>query len=142
MSIPPHKIRCLKTSACNKSNQLGSLPSCLFLAKSDPSPPYTQLHCVTKPELAIPHSFSSLPMCVIPTISPKQTCLQSRRRMLVTEPNTASHSTAEASPFPRGPLAVLLTSRREIGLCSLLRALLTHASLLKLFCFLFQEGTY
>lgn len=85
MLTPLHKIRFIKTSACKKSNQLESLPSCLFLANSDPAPAYMQLYCVTKSELAVPHSFSSLPMCVIPTLSPKQICPQSHR-MLVTEP--------------------------------------------------------
>lgn len=82
---PPHKIRLIKTSAYKKSNQLESLTSRSFLANSDPAPAYMQLYCVTKSELAVPHSFFSLPMCVIPTLSPKQICPQSHR-MLVTHP--------------------------------------------------------
>lgn len=80
----PHKIGFIKTSVHKKSHQLESLPSRLLLADSDPTLVYMQLYCITKPEQAIPHSFSSLSMCVTPTISPKQICPQSHR-MLVTE---------------------------------------------------------
>lgn len=60
----PHKIGFIKTSVHKKSHQLESLPSRLLLADSDPTLVYMQLYCITKPEQAIPHSFSSLSMCV------------------------------------------------------------------------------
>lgn len=55
---------------------------------------------------------------------------------------TASHRRGKTSLFPRGPLAVPLTSQREISLFSLLWILLTPASLWKLLSFLFQKGIY
>lgn len=141
MSTPPHKIGFIKTSARKKSNQLESLPSWLFLATSDPAPAYTQLCCITKSELAIPHSFSSLPMCVIPTISPKQTCPQSHR-MLVTEPKHSQPQRGWNTTFPQRSSGC--STDFQEGNSSILSPsnILTHASLLKLLCFLLQKGIY
>lgn len=67
----------------------------------------------------MPHSFSSLPRCTITTISPKQTCPKSHRMFVTESKHSQLQEEWKISFSPRCPPVVLI-SRREISLSSLL----------------------
>lgn len=142
MSTSPHKIRFIKTSTRKKSNQLKSLPSCLFLANSDPAPAYAQLVVLYNKIRAGHTTFLLLITNMYHTNNfSKQTCPRSHR-MLVTESKHRQPQKGWNITFPQRTSSCSLTSRRQICLSSLLRTPLTHASLFNLLCLLFQKGIY
>lgn len=92
----------------------------MFVPLSIQTPLLLSSSCITKSELAVPHSFSSLPRCTITTISPKQPCPKSHRMIVTESKHRQLQEECKISFFPRGSPVVPLTSRRETCLSSLL----------------------
>lgn len=115
MSTLPHKIRFIKTSTRKKSNQLKSLPSCLFLANSDPAPAYAQL-VVLYNKIRAGHTTFLLLITNMCHTNNFSRLAHGHTGCLWQSQNTDSHRRGETSLFPRGPPAVPWLQERNLSI--------------------------